>query len=142
MTITSDELKRLEAERRTPKQEMRYEIDDNGIKTQVHSNLASERIGKLNKGHRVMNEAVQRFRDNMTFRSREGLAKSQFQKAHEGKLPPVDTDAGYGAGNDNASVERYVNHGLNQREVIRDERVKVFAKRMSGNHTQHQDLDR
>lgn len=81
------------------------------VETAVHSSLENERIGKLHKGHRAMHEAVHKFRQNMAFKSREGLAKSQFQNAHQGKFPIVDTDLGYGAGKEHPDLKQHLEQG-------------------------------
>ena len=179
--ITKDQLELLKQPARENK-ELRYTIGG-AIETVVHSNLESERIGQLQRGHQVMNRAVQSFRSEMAFKSREGLAKSQFQysadvippsdqklaeqtwrqnhlSAHEstlgkaskqfrtaikgaskGELPPIDTDLGYGAGQDPVTVDHYVNHGAKQ-TALRSDRVKSFARTMNQNRSQQQDLER
>ncbi len=175
--ITKDELKRLEQPSRQNK-ELHYTIGGS-VESAVHSNLESERISKLNKGHRIMNKAVQQFENNMAFKSREGLAHSQFQQlvnseppppdrklaeqtwqdnhkvahqetfdkarkqfrsamqqATQGELPIIDTDSGYGAGQDNTTVEKYVNHTTKEQQPVRNERVKAFAQNMTQDRSQ------
>lgn len=138
--ITKDQLDLLEKPLQK-NEELTFTIGG-PVETAVHSSLENERIGKLHQGHRTMHEAVQKFRHSMAFKSREGLAKGQFQNAHQGNLPIVDTDLGYGAGRDNATVERYTNPAQGQRQTIRDERVKAFAQNMSQGQTQDQNRDR
>ena len=138
--VTKYELKRLEQPSRQNK-ELHYTIGG-PVEMAVHSTLESERIGKLNTGHRTMNTAVENFRHNMALKSREGLARSQFQHSVQGNLPVVDTDLGYGAGQDPATVNQYVAHGLKQKEVIKDDRVKAFAQTMTENRTLSQELER
>ncbi len=85
--ITKDQLRKLD-ELPTPNNEVRYTIGG-PIETEVHSTLESERQGQRVRGHRIMNKAVQDFRNNMAFQSRDGLAKGQFRHVAE-KLSPRD----------------------------------------------------
>jgi len=84
--ITKDELERLK-QPADKNAELRYTIGG-AIETAVHSSVESERIGKLQQGHRMMHQAVENFRDNMAFKTREGLARSQF--AQTNSPPPQD----------------------------------------------------
>ncbi len=81
--ITKDELERLKQPAHK-NAELRYTIGG-AIETAVHSSVESERIGKLQQGHRMMHQAVENFRDNMAFKTREGLARSQFEQTN---IPP------------------------------------------------------
>ena len=76
--ITKEALERLRSERPQRKTELHYTIGG-AIEAQVHSSLEAERIGKINRGDRAMNKAVQDFRHNMAFKSRAGQAKAQFE---------------------------------------------------------------
>jgi superoxide dismutase len=75
--ITKDQLELLKAPLKQNK-ELRYTIGG-AVEATVHSSVESERIGKLNRGHRAMNEASQQLENDMAFSSREGLARAQFQ---------------------------------------------------------------
>lgn len=77
--VTKDQLDLLKQTHPKLNKELHYTIGGT-VETLVHSTLDAERIGELNKGDRLMNEADQTFRHNMAFKSREGLAKSQFSK--------------------------------------------------------------
>lgn len=78
--ITKDELERLKKPSHK-NAELRYTIGG-AVETVVHSNLESERMGKLQQGHKVMNEAVENFRNNMVFKTREGMARTQFEQTN------------------------------------------------------------
>ena len=79
--ITKEQLELLERPLQQNK-ELHYTIGGT-VETVVHSSVDAERIVRRNKGHRIMNEAVQDFRNNMAFKSREGLSKAQFKKSVE-----------------------------------------------------------
>jgi len=77
--VTKKELDRLRNERPVPHQTMNYTIDDEGIKTQIHSSDETERIGKINSGDRILATAGSRLENDIAFASREGQAKAQFE---------------------------------------------------------------
>lgn len=75
--ITKMELERLRAARPRHNNELHYTIGGT-IEQQVHSSLDAERIGKLNQGDRRLQEALNELRQNYELKTREGLAKAQF----------------------------------------------------------------
>ncbi|MCJ8274572.1 MAG: hypothetical protein MJK04_34885 [Psychrosphaera sp.] len=77
--ITKAELERLRSTRPSHNQELHYTIGG-AIETQVHSSLEVERIGKLNRGDRRLQEALADLRHEQAFKTREGLAKAQFNQ--------------------------------------------------------------
>ena len=85
--ITKDQLDLLE--KPLPKNEELHFTIGGSVETVVHSSLESERIGKRNRGHRVMNEVAVQLENNIAFKFREGLAKGQFQHSAT-ELPPKD----------------------------------------------------
>jgi hypothetical protein len=180
--ITKDQLELL---KQSPKLNIERHYTIGGtLETAVHASLDNDRLREFSKGEKTMNEAVQRFRIDMAFKSREGLAKSQFEhssseiptsdhalaestwrnnhiSAHEDalknasrglkvavknaapdNLPPVDADMGYGAGRDHDTLSRYVNHAVGQRQALRSESVKAFAKSMKQEQGPDRSLDR
>lgn len=116
--ITKEQLERLKKPV-TKNAELHYTIGGS-IESAVHSNLESERIAKYNQGHRVMQKASADFKKNMALKSREGLARTQFNKAHAPqkeptKEPPKVTQSSHTA-------------------PINNERVKAFKKAINDNH--------
>lgn len=85
--ITKDQLDLLEKPIQR-NEELHYTIGG-PAETVVHSSLENERIGQLHRGHRIMNEAAARLERNVAFKSREGLAKGQFQHSAQ-ELPQSD----------------------------------------------------
>ena len=84
--ITKDELERLKQPSHK-NAELRYTIGG-AVEAEVHSSVESERIAKLQHGHRAMHKAVQDFRNEMIFKSREGQARAQFM--NNNTPPPED----------------------------------------------------
>ncbi len=76
--ITKQKLAKLAADRPTRNAEMHYRIDG-AVEAAVHTTVEAQRIGELNAGHRTMREADERFQSEMTFQSRTGLPRAQFQ---------------------------------------------------------------
>ncbi len=91
MTVTKARLDQLEAEHPTLNPERHYTIGG-AVETTVHSNVEAERIGELTQGHRVMNKAVQDFKTNMAFKTREGLARGQFKAAQFDNSTPIEAN--------------------------------------------------
>ncbi len=77
--ITKMELERLRSTRPSHNNELHYTIGG-AIEQQVHSSLEAERIGKLNQGDRRLQEALEEMRHEQAFKTREGLAKAQFNQ--------------------------------------------------------------
>lgn len=92
--ITKDELDRLKKPVHK-NAEVTYTIGGE-IEASVHSNLESERIAAYHQGHRTMHKAVSEFRHNMLYKSREGMARGQFNA-----LPPQDQAIAEKTWNDN-----------------------------------------
>ena len=84
--ITKDELERLK-QPSNKNAEMRYTIGG-PLEAAVHSNVEAERIGKLQRGLHAMHKAVAEFRNEMTFKTREGQARAQF--LNNNVPPPQD----------------------------------------------------
>jgi hypothetical protein len=78
--ITKMELERLRSTRPSHNNELHYTIGG-AIEQQVHSSLEAERIGKLNQGDRLLQQALAEMRHEQAFKAREGLAKAQFNQA-------------------------------------------------------------
>jgi len=55
------------------------------VEAAVHVQVQREQARQYQQGQKTMNNAVEKFRNDMAFKSREGLAKSQFQ--HAGQKP-------------------------------------------------------
>lgn len=75
--VTKDGQQRLRDQEPVPNKVLTYDIDG-PIAARVTSSLNSERIGEINRGDRILNDAVTRFRRNME-KARKGQARSQFQ---------------------------------------------------------------
>lgn len=84
--ITKDELDRLKepAEQST---QLDYTIGG-AVEREVHAEVEAERSQRLQSGSRIMNAAVEHFRNAMSFQSREGFAKAQFLGSNA--PPPED----------------------------------------------------
>lgn len=77
MTVTKAELDQLRTNRPVRNQALHYTIGGPN-EARVHSNVESERIGKLVRGDRRLQEALQQLRQDHAFASREGLSKAHF----------------------------------------------------------------
>jgi len=91
--ITKDELERLKQPSHK-NAEVRYTIGG-PIEAAVHSNVESERIGAFQLGHRTMHKAVEEFRNEMMFKTRDGQARAQFLQSNtpppQGRAAAEDT---------------------------------------------------
>ena len=83
--ITKAELEQLRSTRPSHNQELHYTIGG-AIEERVHSSLEAERIGKLNQGDRRLQQALAEMRHEQAFKTREGLAKAQFNQTQS---PPT-----------------------------------------------------
>lgn len=75
--ITKTQLEQLRAAQPTMNRELHYTIGG-AIEQIVHSSVEAERIGALNRGDRIMQQALEALRNEQAFKSRVGLAKAQF----------------------------------------------------------------
>lgn len=75
--ITKAELERLRAAQPTMNRELHYTIGG-AVEQMVHSSVEAERIGQLTRGDRQMQKALEELRWAQAFKTREGLAKAQF----------------------------------------------------------------
>ncbi len=86
MTITKKELDQLRANRPDQNRELHYTIGG-PAEAYVHASVEAERIGRLVRGDRRLQQALQQLRQDQAFASREGLSKAHFN-AH-GQTPTV-----------------------------------------------------
>lgn len=82
--ITKTGLDAMRAQRPTPNRILTYDIDG-PVQTRVKSNLETERIGRINRGDRRMQDASESFRRNMATKSRAGLPRAHFQAVTQPK---------------------------------------------------------
>ncbi|MEQ8694295.1 MAG: hypothetical protein RIC85_03085 [Gammaproteobacteria bacterium] len=91
MTITRQALAQLEARRPTMNLEKHYTIDG-PVEAAVHSNVESERIGRLNRGHRTLNNASTDLQTNLALNANRGLPTAQFGQAAPSTTPTHTPD--------------------------------------------------
>ena len=84
--ITKTQLEQLRAAQPSMNRELHYTIGG-AIEQIVHSSVEAERIGALNRGDRIMQQALNELRHEQAFRTREGLAKAQFN--HKTQSPSM-----------------------------------------------------
>jgi hypothetical protein len=80
--VTREMLVRLRAEQRTPNQRMEYNIDGD-IHTRVVSCTNAELNKRILRGEQTLQDMLGEFRHEQAFKSRQGLAKAQFNHSNE-----------------------------------------------------------
>ena len=103
--VTKGQLEQIRKLRPKQNHELHYTIGG-VVEARVHSSAEAERVGMLNRGDHLMHEAVEQFENNMTFKARKGQARAQFGTNNR-PHPGIDTDSGYGAGKEHASVAQH-----------------------------------
>lgn len=84
--ITKDQLEQL---RQAPEPENTREYTIGGsVENSVHSTQEQDRQRQLREGQHTLNHAVASFRENMAFKSREGMARGPF--LHSSAMPDAD----------------------------------------------------
>jgi hypothetical protein len=88
LTVTKIELEALRSARPTLNATLHYTPDDMTV-VNVHSTVEAERIGKLNKGDRMMQLSHEKLRGDLAKVRQQGFSRAQFnQVSHTHEFTP------------------------------------------------------
>jgi hypothetical protein len=89
MTVTKAALESLRTARPKHNAVLHLRPDSHTVRY-VHSSVEADRIGKLTQGDRKLTQALEKFRHDLQFSSREGQSKAQFN--HQSQQPIKKTN--------------------------------------------------